>query len=91
MTDIDRARGRLYVDLVDPTGESEGSVTLIFEDPDPEAPASEMKLNGWFAQDAMGGLTEVRLVNHERGVSFDPRLFVLDDNPFEDTRRGRRR
>jgi outer membrane lipoprotein-sorting protein len=87
-----RSGGRLYVTLVDPEAEVDGRLTLVFDDPDPSAPAGEMTLAGWFAVDAMGGLTEVNLTETERGVSFDPRLFILDDDDvIADDRRSRRR
>ena len=89
-----RAQGRLYITLIDPEGETDGRLTLIFDDPDPSAPAASMQLSGWYAVDALGGLTEVRLSAVETGVSFDPRLFILDDEDVlgaDDRRRGRRR
>lgn len=88
--EISRVDGRLYLTLVDPERETEGRVTLMFDDPDPDAPASQIDLAGWIAVDAFGGFTEVKLSDHARDVRLDPRLFVLDDDPFEDTRRGRR-
>ncbi|MEQ8432924.1 MAG: outer membrane lipoprotein carrier protein LolA [Oceanicaulis sp.] len=92
VTEAGRQGGRLYVTLVDPDAEVDGRLTLVFDDPDPSAPASEMALAGWFAVDAMGGLTEVNLTETERGVSFDPRLFILDDDDvIADDRRTRRR
>ncbi|MGJ3232793.1 MAG: LolA family protein [Oceanicaulis sp.] len=87
-----RAQDRLYVTLVDPDGEVDGRLTLVFEDLDPNAPASTMTLAGWFAVDAMGGLTEVNLTELETGLTFDPRLFILDDDDVvADDRRSRRR
>ncbi|MGX6646370.1 outer-membrane lipoprotein carrier protein LolA [Maricaulaceae bacterium MS644] len=92
VTEAGRSGGRLYVTLVDPDAEVDGRLTLVFDDPDPSAPAGEMALAGWFAVDAMGGLTEVNLTELERGVSFDPRLFILDDEDvIADDRRTRRR
>lgn len=92
VTEAGRSNGRLYVTLVDPAGEVDGRLTLIFEDPEPAAPAADMTLAGWFAVDAMGGLTEVNLTEAERGVRFDPRLFILDDDDVvADDRRTRRR
>lgn len=88
--EVARVDGQLYLTLIDPDGETEGRVTLIFADPDTSAPASQINLLGWIAVDAFGGFTEVRLSEHARDVRLDPRLFVLDDDPFEDTRRGRR-
>lgn len=93
VADAGRADGRLYLTLVDPDGETDGRLTLIFDDPDPNRVASEMVLAGWFAVDALGGLTEVRLSDVETGVEFDPRIFILDDEDVfgDDRRRGRRR
>lgn len=87
-----RSGDRLYVTVIDPAGEVDGRLTLVFEDPQPDAEADTMTLAGWFAVDAMGGLTEVSLSQMERGVSFDPRLFILDDEDVvADDRRTRRR
>ena len=92
VTEAGRSGGRLYVTLVDPDGEVDGRLTLVFDDPDPDAPASDMTLSGWFAVDAMGGLTELNLTDAERDVRFDPRLFILDDEDvIADDRRTRRR
>ncbi|MFP4520003.1 MAG: LolA family protein [Oceanicaulis sp.] len=92
VTEAGRASGKLYITVVDPDGEVDGRLTLVFEDPDPDAPASQMLLTGWFAVDAMGGLTEVNLSDMERGASLDPRLFILDDEDVvADDRRSRRR
>ena len=93
VADAGRAEGRLYLTLIDPDGETDGRLTLIFDDPDPDRVATEMVLAGWYAVDALGGLTEVRLTNVETGVDFDPRLFILDDEDVfgDDRRRGRRR
>ncbi len=92
VTEAGRSSGRLYVTLVDPEAEVDGRLTLVFDDPDPSAPAGDMALAGWFAVDSMGGLTEVNLTEAERGVSFDPRLFILDDEDvIADDRRTRRR
>jgi hypothetical protein len=92
VADAGRADGRLYLTLVDPEGETDGRLTLIFEDPDPDRVAGEMVLAGWYAVDALGGLTEVRLSNVETGVEFNPRIFILDDEDVfgDDRRRGRR-
>ena len=85
-------RNRLYVTLLDPEGQIDGQITLVFEDPNPLQPASAMTLLGWYALDAMGGTTELRLSELETGMSFDPRLFILDDEDVTgaDTRRRRR-
>lgn len=93
VTDAGRAEGRLYLTLVDPDGETDGRLTLIFDDPDADRAATDMVLAGWYAVDALGGLTEVRLTEVETGIDLDPRLFILDDEDVfaDDRRRGRRR
>lgn len=86
------SRDRLYVTLVDPEGEIDGRVTLVFEDPDQLAPAETMSFIGWYALDAMGGMTELRLSELNTEVRFDPRLFILDDEDVTGRdRRSRRR
>lgn len=89
---VNRADGRIYITLIDPTGETDGRLTLIFHDPEPEAGAQSMALEGWYVVDAMGGLTEIRLLDAERNQPLDPRLFILDDEDVTggDRRRGRR-
>ncbi|KAA5803805.1 outer membrane lipoprotein carrier protein LolA [Alkalicaulis satelles] len=92
VTDAGHARGRLYVTLADPDGEEGGRLTLVFEDPDPALPAETLQLAGWYAVDAMGGLTEVLLSNVETGMRLEPRLFILDDEDvISERRRSRRR
>lgn len=90
ITEVGRHDGQLYVTAEDPEGETEGRVTLVISDPDPDAPVSEMALQGWYAIDAYGGVTQVTLSERETGVSLNPRLFVLDDDMFGSSRRGRR-
>lgn len=83
--------GRLYVSVEDPQGEIEGRLTLMFDDPDPDNP-DLMAFAGWYAIDALGGLTEVRLTEVETGMRISPRQFVLDDEDVTggDDRRRRR-
>jgi len=83
--------GRLYVTLEDPNAEVEGRLTLVFDDPDPQASADTMTLAGWFAIDALGGLTEVRLSEVETGLRLSPRQFILDDEDVTGGDRRRRR
>ena len=89
---VNRADERIYITLVDPDGETDGRLTLIFHDADPAGPAEAMALEGWYVVDAMGGLTEIRLFEAQRNTRLDPRLFILDDDDVigGDRRRGRR-
>ncbi|PWE18377.1 outer membrane lipoprotein carrier protein LolA [Marinicauda salina] len=93
VVEAERYDDELFVSLEDPEGETEGRLTLVFADPDPDAPAGTMTLRGWYAVDAMGGLTQITLDEVERGGDLDPRLFILDDEDVmgDDRRRGRRR
>ena len=89
---VNRADERIYLTLVDPDGETHGRLTLIFHDREPDAGAQSMVLEGWYVVDAMGGLTEIRLLDAELNQRLDPRLFILDDEDVMggDRRRGRR-
>lgn len=89
---VNRADERIYITLVDPNGETDGRLTLIFHDAKPDEGPDTMVLEGWYAVDAMGGLTEVRLTEPQLNASLDPRLFILDDEDVtgRDRRRGRR-
>jgi outer membrane lipoprotein-sorting protein len=89
---VNRADGRIYITLIDPEGETDGRLTLIFHDPEPDAGAQTMVLEGWYVVDAMGGLTEIRLLDAALNQRLDPRLFILDDEDVMggDRRRGRR-
>lgn len=90
IVEVGRFDNQLYVTLEDPEGEAEGRVTLVFADADPAAPANEVALNGWYAVDGMGSLTQVTLDEVRLGQRVDPRQFVLDDDMFSSRRRGRR-
>ncbi len=88
----DRHDGRLHVTMEDPGGEAEGQLTLVFDDPQPDAGAETMMLAGWYVTDALGGLTEVSLLDVETGIRINPRRFILDEEDItRDTRRRRGR
>jgi outer membrane lipoprotein-sorting protein len=90
ITEVGRYDGALYVTAEDPDGEAEGRVTLVIADPDPEAPPADMRLEGWYAIDGYGQVTQVTLSHIRTDGRLDPRLFVLDDDMFGSFRRGRR-
>jgi len=89
VAEIGRIEDDLFVTLRDPEGELDGTLTLVFTDPDPAANASSMRLRHWFAIDPAGGVTQLELRDLELGARLDPRLFVLDDAPDDRRRRGR--
>lgn len=94
VTEAGRYDDRLYLSLVDPEGESDGRLTLVFLDADVSEPAESMVFEGWYAQDALGGMTQVNLSEVQTGIEIDPRQFILDDEDVlaeDDRRRGRRR
>lgn len=90
IVEVGRYDNQLYVTLEDPEGEAEGRVTLILADADPAQPASSVALNGWYAVDGAGSLTQVMLDEIRLGERANPALFVLDDDMFSSRRRGRR-
>ncbi len=90
ITEVGRYDGALYVTAEDPDGEAEGRVTLVIADDDPDAAPSDMRLEGWYAIDGYGQVTQVTLSHIRTDGRLDPRLFVLDDDMFGSSRRGRR-
>ncbi len=87
VTEAGRVEQDFYVTVRDPEGELDGSLTLVFEDPDPDTAVGAMSLKRWFAIDAAGGVTELQLMDPQLGERLDPRLFVLDDEDRSDRRR----
>lgn len=76
--------GYFYVTMRDPEGDMQGEVTFVFAQPD-------LELREWYVIDALGEVTRVVLNDAARGVTLNPRLFVIPEPEGErDSRRGRR-
>ncbi|MEM9668873.1 MAG: outer-membrane lipoprotein carrier protein LolA [Pseudomonadota bacterium] len=73
---VRRANGYVAVAMSDRTGQTEGTLEMIFTD-DP------LELVGWQTIDETGGLTIVGLTDIETGMRINPRLFRIED-PDED-------
>ncbi len=69
---VNRYPGAVDVTLIDPEGETEGEITLIFEAP-------ELKLREWAVLDPQGRLTVVSLERVEEGVKIANRQFRVPD------------
>lgn len=90
VNEVGRYDNQLYLTLIDPDGETDGRLTFVFADADPNASVETVELTGWYVIDALGSFTEVRLDEIETGLEFNPRLFILDDEDESDRRRTRR-
>ncbi len=70
--DVSQRNGQLQITLRDPSGEMDGTLTVILSETD-------KSLLGWNTVDANQGLTSVRLMDVQSGVRLNPRLFILRD------------
>ncbi|MEM9376040.1 MAG: outer membrane lipoprotein carrier protein LolA [Pseudomonadota bacterium] len=71
---------RIGIQVNDPTGELEGTLTMVFE-------KATYDLLGWLAIDGNLQTTVVDLLEVETNVQVDPRLFRLDDAEDEEDER----
>lgn len=69
---VQRANGFVAVALRDRSGETDGTLDMIFTD-------ESLELVAWQATDAAGGLTGVQLSEVETGVRISPRLFRIEE------------
>lgn len=74
---VQRANGLVAITVIDPTEESDGELTMIFN-------ANTYDLLGWRVVDANNGLTNVQLDDVQTGISLNPRLFIIQDSEDED-------
>jgi len=79
---VQRASGMVAITVADPSGETDGQLSLIFD-------AGTYDLISWRVIDADGGVTSVSLSDFETGITLNPRLFIVQD--FEDEEDDRRR
>ena len=70
---VERQPGIMRLTLADPTGETPGELTLIFDEP-------ELQLRQWIVRDAQGLLTTVTLRDVQRGIRADNSLFTIRQN-----------
>jgi outer membrane lipoprotein-sorting protein len=75
-----RNEDRIGVRVSDATGELEGTLTLVLD-------AASYDLLGWLATDGNLQTTVVDLLDIEKNVRLDPRLFRLDDAEDEEDER----
>ncbi len=74
---VKRGHGTLTLMLSTKDDSNGGRVKLFFSD-------NPVALRQWFIRDAQGVEIRVSLLGVERGLSFDPRLFQLDVEDFDD-------
>ncbi|MDX1294157.1 MAG: outer-membrane lipoprotein carrier protein LolA, partial [Hyphomonas sp.] len=70
--DVTSRNGRVEITLRDRSGEVDGTLTLLMQEPD-------MVLTGWRTVDSGGNITSVQLDDVEYGKRLNPRLFVVKD------------
>lgn len=73
VTEVRQGNGYAAITVVDPRGEYEGELTLIFE-------MDGWTLLRWQTVDALGGITSVILSDVETNIALDPRLFRLEED-----------
>lgn len=79
---VQREAGVTAITVVDPSEDTEGELTLLFD-------SASYELLGWQVLDANGGITRVELSNVRTGMSLNPRLFIIRDFEEDDDRRRR--
>jgi outer membrane lipoprotein-sorting protein len=72
VTDVRQGSGLAAITVVDPEGEYEGELTMIFR-------IDGWELLRWQTLDGLGNLTSVVLEDTKTGVKLDPALFRLED------------
>ena len=70
--DVTTGNGRVAITLRDPSGEMDGTLTLLMQE-------NDMALTGWRTVDSGGNITQVQLTDVNYGKRLNPRLFVLKD------------
>lgn len=76
---VERSDGQLRVSAVDPSDETQGSVTMVFD-------ANPLQLKQWIVTDPQGLTTTIALRQTRAGVDLDAALFVIPQKLREDTR-----
>lgn len=69
---VDRSTGVVRATAIDPNNPNEGSITMIFS-------SQPVELLKWVITDGQGRSSVITLRNVRRGLSIDPRKFVIED------------
>lgn len=77
--DLQRTDDFIQVSLEDKSGETEGTLSIVFD-------AADMSLVQWRTIDPTGAVTSVQLAGVETGMRINPRLFRIEELGAEDER-----
>ncbi len=77
---LQKYAGETHVNVVDASGQAQGNMTLIFNEPN-------LALKEWRVTDEFGTTTRVSLSQLVYNQQLDPRLFILDNSRTTDRRR----
>jgi outer membrane lipoprotein-sorting protein len=69
---VKRERGLVFITAREEGKESQGEITLVFEEP-------EMTLRQWEVIDAQGRKTLIALSDHKYGMTLGPELFAVEE------------
>jgi outer membrane lipoprotein-sorting protein len=76
VTSVTRQRGVVRIGLVRKGSEDEGRLALVFQDP-------PLELRQWVVTDAQGIETRVSLLDPEKGVNLDEKLFEYNEQGLD--------
>ncbi len=80
---VEQSRGQYRVTAVDPSGEAQGSITMVFT-------ANPIQLKQWVITDPQGLTTTIALRTVQEGVSVDMADFNIPDNGVGGSENDRR-
>ena len=76
VTSVARERGVVRIGMVRKGGEDEGRLVLVFQ-------GSPLELRQWVVTDAQGIETRVALLDPEKGVNLDEKLFEYNESGYD--------
>jgi outer membrane lipoprotein-sorting protein len=76
VTSVARERGVVRIGIIRKGAEDEGRLVLVFQD-------SPLELRQWVVTDAQGIETRVALLDPEKGVNLDEKLFEYNESAFD--------
>ena len=88
--DVKYMQNQIFVTFVDPKETAQGQLTLVFEENTLRRIEPQIVLKGWYVKDGMNNLTEVILNDPKLNLSFNPRIFILNDEDVVSKTRRRR-